>query len=159
RPQAILLDAKNRPIGYTMGRIRDAHVLCQLFNRAFRERKGITPEAMVMLVQKLREGVQHVHENGILIVDLNEMNFLLDSALREVLFIDVDSYQTPGFPAAALMDSVRDRHALRFSEATDWFSFGIVSFQMFTGIHPYRGKHPTVADLEARMRGNISVLN
>src|SRR5689334_22819686 len=40
RPEAILLDGGNRPAGYTMRRVRDAHVLCQLFNRAFRERLG-----------------------------------------------------------------------------------------------------------------------
>src|SRR5207248_7337064 len=106
-----------------------------------------------------QEGVRHVHERGILIVDLNEMNFLLDASVEEILFIDVDSYQTPGFPATALMESIRDRHAARFSQATDWFSFGIVSFQMFTGIHPYRGKHPTLTGLDARMERNVSVLN
>jgi hypothetical protein len=159
RPEAILLDARNRPAGYTMRRVRDAHVLCQLFNRAFRERQGITSEAMVRLVRKLQEGIRHVHDKGILIVDLNEMNFLLDRALREILFIDVDSYQTPGFPATALMDSIRDRHAAQFSRETDWFSFGILSFQMLVGIHPYKGKHPTLGDLDARMRANVSALN
>jgi hypothetical protein len=163
RPQAILLDGKNQAVGYTMRRVQGAHVLCQVFNRAFRERQGLTPEAMVALVRKLQEGVQHVHAQGILIVDLNEMNFLLESGLQELLFIDVDSYQTPGFPATALMESVRDRHrppgAPRFSQETDWFSFGIVSFQMFIGIHPYKGKHPLLADLDARMQQNVSVLN
>ena len=114
RPQRVLLDARNRPVGYTMRRVRNAHVLCQLFNRAFRERLGIAPEAMLALVRQLQEGVRYVHERGILIVDLNEMNFLLDDRQRQILFIDVDSYQTPGFPATALMESVRDRHARAF---------------------------------------------
>ena len=76
-------------------------------------------------------------------------------------FIDVDSYQTPGFKATALMDSVRDRHCHnnQFTPDTDWFSFGIVSFQMFIGIHPYKGKHPDLADMDARMMQNISALN
>src|SRR5438128_3342277 len=43
RPQTVLLDGRNHPVGYTMRRVPDAHVLCQLFNRAFRERHGITP--------------------------------------------------------------------------------------------------------------------
>jgi hypothetical protein len=166
RPQALLLDRQNHPVGYTMRRVSDAAVICQLFNRAFRERQGITPDAMLALVRKLQEGVRHVHEQGILIVDLNEMNFLLEglagggrAGTGELLFIDVDSYQTPGFPATAIMDSVRDRHATRFSPETDWFSFGIVSFQMLVGIHPYKGKHPSLTDLDARMRGNVSVFN
>src|SRR3954447_17131878 len=54
RPQALLLDRQNHPVGYTMRRVRDAAVLCQLFNRAFRERHGITPDAMLALVRKLQ---------------------------------------------------------------------------------------------------------
>ncbi len=161
RPCDVLLDRSNMPIGYSMPRVRDAVALCQAFTRAFRERNNLTPDAMLALVRKLQEGVQHVHDRGMLIVDLNEMNFLLDAKLSDVLFIDVDSYQTPGFKATALMDSVRDRHCHnnQFTPDTDWFSFGIVSFQMFIGIHPYKGKHPSIADMDARMLQNISALN
>jgi len=159
RPQEVLTDADGQPVGYTMRRVQDATPLCQLFTRAFRERRGVTTDMVGRLVRRLQEGVRHVHRSGILIVDLNEMNFLLDDMLQEVLFIDVDSYQTPGFPAGALMESVRDRHASRFSEETDWFSFGIVSFQMFIGVHPYRGKHSSLPDLDSRMRANVSVLS
>ena len=165
RPQDMLLDKGNVPVGYTMTRVKDAHPLCQVFTRAFRDRHCLTPDKMLALVRKLQEGVRHVHERGMLIVDLNEMNFLVGEDVgqrdADVLFIDVDSYQTPGFKATALMDSVRDRHsaANQFSAETDWFSFGIVSFQMFIGIHPYKGRHATLADMNARMSRNVSVLN
>ena len=87
------------------------------------------------------------------------MNFLVDPAFGRVYFLDVDSYQTPSFAATALMESVRDRHAAVWNEGTDWFSFAIVSFQMFVGIHPYKGKHPTLKTLEERMTRNVSVLH
>jgi hypothetical protein len=159
RPQAVLLDGSGQPVGYTMRRVPDARVLCQLFPRAFRERHGVTAEITLGLVQRLQEGVRHVHTQGILVVDLNELNFLVDDRFREVLFIDVDSYQTPGFPATALMDSIRDRQASTFSKQSDWFSFAVVSFELFAGIHPYRGRHPTLPDLDARMRHNASVFS
>ena len=159
RPQEVLLNEHRRPIGYTMRSVSDGLVLCRTFPRAFRERMGLTPEMTLRLVRALQEGVAHVHAQGILIVDLNEMNFLTDSQFRRVCFIDVDSYQTRHFPATALMDSVRDRHATVWNEGTDWFSFAIVSFQMFVGIHPYKGKHPTLKSLDERMKGNISSLH
>ncbi len=161
RPQDILLDAKNVPVGYTMTRIKDAVPLCRTFTRAWRDRNNLMPDQMLALVRKLQEGVQHVHNQQMLIVDINEMNFLVDKGLSDILFIDVDSYQTPGFKATALMDSVRDRHntGSGFSRETDWFSWGIVSFQMFVGIHPYKGKHVALSDIDARMLQNISVLN
>lgn len=159
RPQDVLTDAKRAPIGYTMSSVADAFVLCQTFPKVFRDREGLTPDLTMRLVRQLQEGVRHIHGQGILIVDLNEMNFLVDAHFEHLYFIDVDSYQTPSFGATALMDSVRDRHATGWNEGTDWFSFAIVSFQMFTGIHPYKGKHPTLKTLEERMQRNLSALN
>jgi hypothetical protein len=165
RPLDVLLDAKNRAVGYSMRSIGRSYALCQLFPKAFRRRNDLTPDTALRLVRKLQEGVAHVHAHGILIVDLNEMNFLVAEDFSEVFFIDVDSYQTPSFPATVLMESVRDRHAQTFSEASDWFSFAVVSFQLFVGIHPYKGTYTPLqnlpdkeAKLDARMCANVSVL-
>lgn len=161
KPEKIVCNRKNEPIGYTMRYISGTYALCQLFPRAFRERNGITQDDILKLVRQLQAGVDHVHSASALVVDLNEMNFLVSKDFDEIFFIDVDSYQTRCYPANALMESVRDRHAPAngFSELTDWFSFGIVSFQLFVGIHPYKGKHSSVKGLDARMRDNLSVFN
>ena len=159
RPQDVLLDAGRTPIGYTMQSVPKSVVLCSVFPPAFRQRMGLTQDKMLHLVKTLQEGIAYVHAQGILIVDLNEMNFLIDPAFKQVYFIDVDSYQTPHFPATALMDSVRDRHAAGWNAGTDWFSFAVVAFQMLMGIHPYKGKHPTVKTLDERMEQNLSVFH
>ena len=166
RPIHLILDGKNLPAGYTMRAIGKAHSLCQLFPKAFRQRNNITPEIILRLVRQLQTGVCHIHSRGILVVDLNEMNFLVSTDFAELFFIDVDSYQTPSFPATALMESVRDRHATTHTTGSDWFAFAVVSFQMFVGIHPFKGTYSPLqhlpdnaAKLDARMRGNISVLH
>lgn len=166
RPIHLILDGKNLPAGYTMRAIGKAHSLCQLFPKAFRQRNNITPEITLRLVRQLQTGVCHIHSRGILVVDLNEMNFLVSTDFAELFFIDVDSYQTPSFPATALMESVRDRHASTHTTGSDWFAFAVVSFQMFVGIHPFKGTYAPLqhlpdnaAKLDARMRGNISVLH
>lgn len=159
RPQDVLTDSRRIAVGYTMPSVADGIVLCQTFPKTFRQREGLTPDLTLGLVRRLQKGVAHVHAQGILIVDLNEMNFLVDPAFGRVYFLDVDSYQTPGFAATALMESVRDRHASAWDEGTDWFSFAVVSFQMFVGIHPYKGKHPALKTLDERMAHNVSVLN
>jgi hypothetical protein len=166
RPLAILVDAGGGVVGYSMRAVGRSYALCQLFPKAFRRRNNLTPEAALRLVKRMQEGVSHVHSKGILVVDLNEMNFLVAEDFSEVYFIDVDSYQTASFPAAALMESVRDRHARAFTASSDWFSFAVVSFQTFVGIHPYKGNYPPMQGLsdvgqklDARMRANISVLS
>jgi serine/threonine protein kinase len=161
KPEEILLSTgRNKtPIGYTMKYVTNSTSICPVFTKGFKRRNNITPIKVLGLVKKLQEGVQHVHQKNILIVDLNEMNFLTDNKLSNIYFIDVDSYQTPSYPATALMDSVKDWHANGvWTKESDWFSWGIISFQLFIGIHPYKGKYPSM-NMEERMKSNISVFN
>lgn len=160
-PQSVILNSKNTPVGYTMRALDQTEALCRLFTKAFRNRNNVSPEQIFKLVQKFQDDVAFVHSKGILIVDMNEMNFLVNKSFDELFFIDVDSYQTPNFPATALMESIRDRHAKKgqFNIGTDWFAWSIVTFQMFVGIHPYKGKHNKLTNLDDRMLKNVSVLN
>lgn len=161
KPQRLIADGQGRPIGYTMRFVRDTVPLCSLFPPVYRQRHGITPETILALIRRIQAGVAQVHRAGCLVVDLNELNFLTGSNHADVYFIDVDSYKTPNYPPTALMESVRDRLSPpnTFTEGTDWFAFAITSFQLFVGIHPYKGKHPTVRDLDGRMRAKLSALN
>lgn len=161
KPDRVLLGPKDIPVGFTSKFIHNEGALCQVFTRSFRERNGITPIQMADLVKRLQGIVTNVHRSNCLIVDLNEMNFLLAPQLQDIYAIDVDSYQTPHYRATALMESIRDRHMKvnAFNEGTDWFAFGILSFQMFVGIHPYKGRHPSIKGLDDRMKQNVSVLH
>lgn len=159
KPEHLLLNQRNQPCGYTMKLVPDSYVLCQLFPKPFRLRNNLNANQTVGLVRRMQETIAAIHAENILIVDLNEMNFLVNKSFDEVYFIDVDSYQTISFPADALMESIRDRHATRFSNESDWFSFAITSYQMFRGIHPYKGKHTKYTSLDDRMLNNISIHN
>lgn len=162
RPLDVIKDAKGAAVGYTMRFIPDAWTLCQLFPKPFRDRNGVTHAMMLKMVQDLQSLFDSIHNAGVLLVDANEMNFLVTKDFQVLLAIDADSYQTPQYPATAIMASVRDwtvQHN-QWHEGSDWFSFACVSFQMFTGIHPYKGKHPSADNmLEARMKAGISVLD
>lgn len=163
KPEQIILDKKNKAVGYTM-RWVDGTALCQLFTKAFKQRNNIDNDAILRLISNFYDIVDHTHKNNILMVDLNELNFLVNSSFNELYAIDVDSYQTSHFPATVIMESIRDRHCNRkFTKETDWFSWGIVAFQLMIGIHPYKGNHPDFesiaidARLDARMKKNVSV--
>ena len=155
-----IITSNRKPVGYTMKFLRNTFPLCQVFTKSFRTRHNIQQDTILNLVYKLRDLVEHVHSKKILIVDLNEMNFLVGNKFKTPYAIDVDSYQTQSFSATAIMESIRDRHCNgKFTQGSDWFSFAILSFQLFVGIHPYKGKHPTVKTMDERMKLNISVLN
>ena len=161
RPQALLEDQQGKPIGYTMRFIPDAWALCQLFPKVFRDRNNLDHPMMQRLVLKLQHVMKGVHVAGVLLVDANEMNFLVSKDFAEIYAIDADSYQTPNYPATAIMPSVRDWTITppHWTEGSDWYAFACVSFQMFTGIHPFKGKHPSIKGLEERMKAGISVFD
>jgi hypothetical protein len=165
KPQNILLDANNVPVGYTMDAVPGPRTsLCQLFTPAFRTRNGINNDHIIGLVAKLQGHIENVHKADVVIVDLNELNIMVPNTFDETFLIDVDSYQTKGYPATVIMPSVRDWscHATNFSQLSDWYSLAILSFQLFVGAHPYRGGHagsaqvPKDERLKYRMQHNIS---
>lgn len=159
-PLGALLDNKRRVIGYEMARVPKGSVtICEFSSRGYQKTEGVTIQDVAALAEKLREEVSFIHRNGILVVDLNEMNLLLHKGV--IYLIDVDSYQTQHFPATAIMEHVRDYQAKQWTEGSDWFSWGIITFQMFTGTHPFKGRHPNFGkrDLIPRMQKSVSVFN
>ena len=165
RPLAYLLDKKGTPVGFTMRYVQDVEFLCKLLNTGFRQQKGLSPADIVELVKAMQTTLIKIHEANVLVVDFNQMNFLVDGK-RFIIpyFIDTDSYQTRSFPATALMECVRDRTAPKgqFTQLTDWYSWACTTFWLYTGIHPYRGTHPDYKPLEwstRRMDDNVSVFH
>lgn len=167
KPHEILLDSKGSPVGFTMDWIKQSIGLPRLFTSDFRNKNGITDNDTIELIESLIEMIIRVHEAGCLMVDGNEFNYLVDDITYKIPYcIDVNTYQTKSFPATAIMPSIRDYHSKKFTKLTDWFSFAIVAFQLFTGIHPYKGRHPEYSRkkmgtdlLKNRMTDNISVFD
>lgn len=143
RPMDVIADKAGKPIGYTMQFVTDRVPLVQIITPAYRKRNGLKPDAMHELIRSLRDGLAGAHAKGVLVVDLNEWNLLTTSRHDVVRFIDVDSYQTAHYKATALMQSVRDWSVRGndWTELSDWFSFAVVSFQLFVGVHPFQGRY------------------
>lgn len=157
-----ILDSGNRPVGYTMEWVQNAEPICKLFTNSFRKKANIENKSVGTLINNLIETIYFIHQNRCLIVDGNEFNFLVDSqSYTKPYCIDVDSYQTPSFPATAIMPYVKDPLAGTFTTQSDWFTFAILACQLFVGIHPFKGKHPGYKknDIEKRMRDHVSIFN
>ena len=148
-------------VGYSMPYVTSSVPLCRLYTRDYQARHGLDTDDIVRLVRQIVGLMNHIHDAGILVVDLNGLNILVSGDHTTVYFIDTDSYATPSFPPTALLDSVRDPLSGDdcFHEGSDWFSFAVVTFQLFTGVHPYRGQHPHLKTLKERMRAGVSVFD
>jgi len=153
----------NDRVGFIMKYVPDTEFLCKLFSGNFKTKNNITNQMVVDLIVAQKDTVQGAHDRGIVFGDYNEMNQILDSGFKIPYHIDMDSVQTPSFKCNAIMESVRDRQLPfgEFNEASDWFSWAVVTFQMYTGIHPYKGSHPKFKRTEwsKRMDANISVFD
>jgi len=160
-PDGLAYDVNKNPIGFYM---RDAGgaPLPPAFTNAFRQRENFGDEEAKRLIDRMRETIKFAHDTGALLVDPNELNWLLvtkGSGGPEPKIIDVDSWQIKNWPAKVIMPSIRDWHSPAFSIFTDWFAWGIVTFQIFTGLHPYKGVLAGYkpSELERRMKDNASV--
>lgn len=154
---------KKHLIGFTMDWLGDNMIaLCKLFTNSFRDANGITPDITTELVENIKLKIHYIHQNKCLIVDGNELNYMVSQDFVTPYFIDVNAWKTPSFEATAIMPSIRDwTNPDKFNENSDWFSFAIVAFQLFAGIHPYKGKHPGYKknDFMGRIKDGISVFN
>ena len=160
KPEDIILYRK-KPVGYTMKKVpRNAVPLERILTKTFREREGVTPDIMSKLVMQMYDGIKNgIHFNPkMLQVDGNTLNYMVTEDFLDLFFIDVNSFQTPSYRADAIMASIRDWQCdpVNFSQLSDWFSYAIVSWQMFTAIHPYKQIHPRFTDKKTAMVDQIT---
>ncbi len=149
-------------IGFTMKALDDTCVpLVKLFTNGFRDAHNISNDHIIALCQNIKAETQDIHSKNILIVDGNELNYMVEDDFVTPYFIDVNSWKTPSFPATAIMPSIKDFSTKGFSVLTDWFSFAIISFQLFIGMHPFGGIVDGFKkkDLAGRIKANVSILN
>lgn len=162
-PDNIIFDDTGSPIGYTSRFIESPAVpVCKLFVRSFKRKNGISNDDINKLVKHIQDNIVIIHQANCLVVDLNEMNIIVGNNFEIPYFIDVGAYQTPTFKADAIMESIRDPLVKNnaWSEDSDWFSFGIIAFQLWIGIHPYKGTHPHYKkDWKKRMEVGASVFD
>jgi hypothetical protein len=172
-PQDLIFDASTGdPLGFVADYIDNVDPLLKLFTRTFKQDNNLDPQMIGALVKQMQLITTDIHTAHCLIVDFNELNVLVNLTPNVLTpyFIDVDSYATPSYKASAIMDSVRDRRVSTTANGklvynpdvlSDWFSWAIITFWLYTNIHPYRGGHPNYRprDKQKQMDDGISVFH
>lgn len=157
-PQGVVFDERRSPVGFYMPWV-EGEALTKAFGNDYRTRTGFSNEHAIRLTTAMHEATVSAHNHGAVMVDANELNWIVDKKFFPSV-IDVDSWAVGSrWPATVIMPSIRDWHSKDFTESTDWFSWGIITFQVYTGIHPYKGRLDGYGpgDLKQRMLDNKSV--
>lgn len=163
-PQGAVTDKAGDFVGYYMPFVPDppaAFPMSMVFTNDFYAAEGFDAKKAAALVDRIRSVMLFAHERGATQVDPNELNYFVADVRSDVAprVVDVDGWVIGTIPpTVAVMPSIRDWHN-RVGHESDRFAFGVVSFQIFTGIHPYKGTLDGYGrgDLETRMKDNASV--
>lgn len=149
-PKEVIFEG-SKPVGYTTSFVSKAEPIIMLFTKTFKIDNHISPQMVAELVKKMQLVTRDIHDAKCLVVDYNELNILVQIVGLNPFYIDTDSYSTPSFRATAIMDSVRDRRVSTHTKGqlvyspdilSDWYSWGILAFSLYTNIHPFQGNHP-----------------
>lgn len=160
KPTGLVLSATSEPIGIVAQAVQGDY-LCRYFSQNYQHEQNTSREDILGMVKTMQEVLKHIHKEGILVVDYNEMNFLVGKDFTPY-HIDVDAYQTPTYKATAIMDSIRDPLVQKneFDEGSDWFSFAVIACQLYIGSHPFKVRHATLGkNWQTFMQKGISVFD
>jgi hypothetical protein len=157
-PQALVKDDQGNITGYVMPWVTGWD-LPLAFTNEWRAANGFGDADALGFAEKMRTTTQFVHTSDIIMGDANDLNII--GVKGEPRYIDVDPWLPPGFAGDKIMPTVHDWHSKPFSREADWFAWAVVTFQLLSGTHPYRGTHPDFkrGDLEGRMKANASVFD
>lgn len=149
--------------GFIMSEIDcvDYFPLYSLYSLNFAIKRGLPSDYQTKIADKLIAAVKNAHDNNIIIGDLNPFNVLVNNNL-DVKFIDVDSYETVSYKHnGKLLEEIRDYKNNGFvTKNSDYFALAVCIFNLFTGIHPYKGIHSVYRDnLKDREVNDLSLVN
>jgi len=158
-PQELLFDSKSIVKGFTMEYLDNSfYPLSNLFTKSFCASHNIDKKVKLKLIDNLIKAVDYAHKMKVIVGDLNCFNIMANN-LGDIKLIDTDSYQVPGFyHSGRLLDDIRDYfYQGRVDENSDYYALSILSFNMLSFTHPFKGIHKKYLKLSDRIIHKIPV--
>ena len=160
RPEELLYSKQGKTVvGFTMEYVKQEFFpVDSIYNKNFCLQNSINYQVKEKIAKKLIEAVVYAHSINVIVGDLSGLN-VLTNINGDIKFIDVDSYETPGFKhGGKLLDDIRDYlYQGLISKNSDYFALSVVCFNFFTSMHPFKGMHLKYAKLHERMIHKLPV--
>ena len=92
KPEDLIYSPKKEILGFTMRWLGDDNfAMCKMFTNTFRDSHNITNDHVIELVENIKNTIiAPIHEQKCLMVDGNELNYLVRPDFVTPLFIDVN---------------------------------------------------------------------
>jgi serine/threonine protein kinase len=165
-PLESLYDNKAKFIGYLMPKAdaeKGFELQTCIFNPALLKNKlpNWTRLNLANLSITILEKIKYLHQNGIIIGDINPFNILIKDD-KTVFFVDVDSYQVDNFPCpvgtvhftAPEIQNIESFNKLIRTEEHEYFAVATLLFMIFL-----TGKTPYSFQGGGNMKENITSMN
>lgn len=165
-PLESLYDNKAKFIGYLMPKAdaeKGFELQTCIFNPALLKNKlpNWTRLNLANLSITILEKIKYLHQNGIIIGDINPFNILIKND-KTVFFVDVDSYQVDNFPCpvgtvhftAPEIQNIESFNKLIRTEEHEYFAVATLLFMIFLS-----GKTPYSFQGGGNMKENITSMN
>jgi serine/threonine protein kinase len=158
-PQELLFDSKSIVKGFTMEYLDNTfYPLSSLFTKSFCASHNVDKKVKLKVIENLIKALEYAHRMKVVVGDLNCFNVMVNNS-GDIKLIDTDSYQVPGFfHSGRLLDDIRDFfYQGRVDENSDFYALSILSFNMLSFTHPFKGIHKQYMKLSDRVIHKIPV--
>lgn len=158
-PQELLFDSKSKVLGFTMEYLDNTYYpMSNLFTKSFCASHNVDKRVKLKAIENLIKALDYAHKMKVIIGDLNCFNIMVNNA-GDIKLIDTDSYQVPGFHhSGRLLDDIRDYfYQGRIDENSDFYALSILSFNLLSFTHPFKGIHKQYMKLVDRIIHKIPV--
>lgn len=161
KPETLLYDIRKKLVGFVMSLLpTDSFPIFSAYNSMFCTKNLLDDNWKVIIINKLIAGTEEAHRHKIVIGDFNGFN-IMSYRNTNLFFIDVDSFETPNHKhSGILFDEVRDHlfHG-NVSVNSDYFCLAVMSFNLLTYVHPFKGVHKTYRTISDRMIFKVPVFD
>jgi len=162
KPETIWYTTQGLVAGFEMEFIdfNKNFIFHNLTKKSFCLNQNIDSKFKIQVLKNLREAIEECHSKDIVIGDLNQYNFFVTSQ-ADIIYVDVDSFSTKDHQhSSILLDDIRDWTTTTIGKMTDIWAYSILSFWIFTYVHPFKFVCPSNSDsLESRVRKSLSILS
>ena len=158
-PLELLFDSKSTVVGFVMEYLDNSfYPISSLFTKSFCASHNVDKKIKLKAIESLIKALEYAHKMKVVIGDLNCFNIMVNNS-GDIKLIDTDSYQVPGyFHSGRLLDDIRDYfYQGRIDEKSDYYALSVLTFNLLSFTHPFKGIHKKYMKLSDRIIHKIPV--